>query len=47
MVKCEMCGKETDNPKDFGVKKLCGDCYEEMIRDYYGGCGCRCGCGGR
>ncbi|MCW3129704.1 MAG: hypothetical protein N2V75_06375 [Methanophagales archaeon] len=42
MVKCEICGKKTENPKDFGLKKLCEDCYEEIVRDYYGGCGCGC-----
>ncbi len=42
MVKCDMCGRETKDPRDFGTKKLCEDCYDRIVRDYYGGCGC-CG----
>ncbi len=42
MVECEICGKETENPKKFGGRMLCWDCYVEREREYFGGCGCLC-----
>lgn len=43
MVECEICGKETDNPKEFDGKMLCLNCYVEKEERGYSG-GCRCGC---
>ncbi len=34
MVKCEMCGKEVEEPKKSGGKLLCEDCYVEMELEY-------------
>jgi|GEM_PF-2407175 hypothetical protein len=48
MVKCESCGKETDNPKTIDDLSLCEDCYTEAYLEKQklggscGGCyGCR------
>ncbi len=40
MVKCELCGSETDDTKEFNGKMLCADCYAEKKREYYSGCCC-------
>ncbi|MBC8521785.1 MAG: hypothetical protein ISS94_01645 [Candidatus Syntrophoarchaeum sp.] len=39
ITRCAMCGKETDNPKIFGRKFYCDDCYYidvEMVGDGVG-----------
>ncbi len=30
MFECEICGKETENPKLFGEKVVCENCYDEL-----------------
>jgi formylmethanofuran dehydrogenase subunit E len=40
MVKCEICGEETENPKKFGEKTLCEDCYVEIEMEESSRCVC-------
>jgi len=35
MLECEICGMETDNPKLFGEKVVCEDCYDELEDVFY------------
>jgi hypothetical protein len=32
--KCRVCGKET-NPRDGDQKKLCRECYNKKMKEYY------------
>ena len=36
MFECDICGIETEDPKLFGEKLLCEDCYNELEDAFYG-----------
>ncbi|HUV01920.1 MAG TPA: hypothetical protein VMW67_00460 [Desulfobacteria bacterium] len=44
MVKCELCGEETENPMELYGRQMCRDCYGFYKRIEGSGCGgCCCG----